>query len=99
MPIGGKDMYAISMWSKNAQNYGDYFNGFTPDGGETFEDFSKDWGSTSEVLLRKAFTTLGVSENELGRLAPQTENLRKLKTDPLLEQRFKGMIETRIKIR
>lgn len=96
--IGGYDMYAVSIWSKNAQGQGDYFNGFIPDGGvQTYEDYSKDWGNTSEILLRKAFTTLGVPDSELGRQAPSTESFHKLTDNTIPDRHFKGMIETRIK--
>jgi C-terminal processing protease CtpA/Prc len=95
--IGGKDMYAVSIWSKNAQNQGDYFDGFFPDGGTaTYEDFSIDWGSTSELLLRKALITLGVPESELGRVKQSTEGLRTLRENAVIPNpHFKGMIETR----
>ncbi|HEU4553826.1 MAG TPA: S41 family peptidase [Chitinophaga sp.] len=95
--IGGKDMYAVSIWSKNAQNQGDYFDGFFPDGGTaTYEDFSIDWGSTSELLLRKALITLGVPESELGRVKQSTESLRTLRENAVIPNpHFKGMIETR----
>lgn len=99
IPVGGWDMYAVSMWSKNSQGQGDYFGGFTPDGGEVFDDYTKDWGNTGDILLRKALTTLGVPESELGRQAPGTERLRTLKVNTMPGKRFKGMIETRIKIK
>jgi C-terminal processing protease CtpA/Prc len=97
IPVGGWDMYAVSMWSKNAQGQGDYFDGFTPDGGETMDDYGYDWGQTTEPLFRKALTTLGVPENELGRVAPRGENLRKPRV--LQDRHFKGMIETRFKLK
>jgi len=99
--IGGKDMYAVSIWSKNSQNQGDYFDGFFPDGGTaTYEDFSIDWGSTSELLLRKALITLGIPESALGRIKQSTESLRTFRENVHMpEHKFKGMIETRRKFK
>jgi carboxyl-terminal processing protease len=101
MPVGGFDMYAVSMQSKNAQGQGDYFDGFPPDDkpaeADQYEDYSKNWGSTDEVFLRRALLTLGVSSAEMRR-APGTENLRTLRVpNAVPDHRFKGMIETRIK--
>ncbi|GAA0531425.1 S41 family peptidase [Chitinophaga japonensis] len=99
--IGGYDMYAVSIWSKNAQNNGDYFDGMFPTDApvadnERYEDYSKDWGSTSEIYLRRALRALGIPESELGRRAPGTESLRKLMNrNPMPDLHFKGMIETR----
>jgi len=103
--VAGYDMYAVSLWSKNSQGQGDYFHGMFPTdlpvaADEEHEDFSKDWGSTSEVYLRRALKQLGVPESALGRKSPSTENLRTLKVNNAIPyQRFKGMIETRIKLR
>lgn len=103
--VAGVDMYAVSIWSKNAQGQGDYFNGMYPTdapvpANEEYEDYSKDWGSTNEVYLRRALKQLGLTDAELGRKAPATESLRKLLlNNPMPDKRFKGMIETRIKLR
>jgi len=98
--IGGYDMYAVSIWSKNAQDNGDYFDGMSPTDvatdNERYEDYSKDWGSTSEIYLRRALRALGIPESELGRRAPGTESLRRLMIrNPMPDLHFKGMIETR----
>jgi hypothetical protein len=103
--VGGVDMYAVSIWSKNSQDQGDYFNGMFPtdapvSADQEYEDYSKDWGSTNEVYLRRALKQLGLTDTELGRKAPATESLRKLLlNNPMPDKRFKGMIETRIKLR
>jgi C-terminal processing protease CtpA/Prc len=103
--VAGYDMYAVSLWSKNSQGQGDYFHGMFPTdlpvaADEEHEDFSKDWGNTNEVFLRRALKQLGVPESALGRKSPSTENLRTLKVNNAIPyQRFKGMIETRIKLK
>jgi C-terminal processing protease CtpA/Prc len=103
--VGGYDMYAVSIWSKNAQGQGDYFNGMFPTDApvpadQEYEDYSKDWGSTSEIYLRRALKQLGITDAELGRQAPATESLRKLMiNDPIPGKRFKGMIETRFRLK
>lgn len=103
--VGGYDMYAVSIWSKNSQGQGDYFHGMFPtdapvSADQEYEDYSKDWGSTSEIYLRRALKQLGIPDADLGRKAASTESLRTLKVnDPMPDKRFKGMIETRIKLR
>ncbi|HEY0609876.1 MAG TPA: S41 family peptidase [Chitinophaga sp.] len=103
--VAGYAMYAVSIWSKNSQGQGDYFHGMFPtdapvSADEEYEDYSKDWGSTSEIYLRRALKQLGITDAELGRKAPATESLRKLMlNNPMPDKRFKGMIETRIKLR
>lgn len=102
VPVGGWDMYAVSIQSKNSQGEGDYFNGIaindSPSEVYKYEDFSKDWGVTSEPFLHRALMMAGIPESELGRLAPATEELRLLRDRPMPEHGFKGMIETRIKL-
>ncbi len=97
--IGGYDMYAVSIWNKNAAGNGDYFDGFLPDDDATvpaaqrYEDYTIDWGSLNEVYLRRALKQLGISDSELGRMAPATESLRKLGVGRALpDKRFKGML-------
>ncbi|KAA2245025.1 hypothetical protein F0L74_03435 [Chitinophaga agrisoli] len=97
--IGGYDMYAVSIWNKNALGAGDYFNGFIPDDAATVpanqrdEDYTINWGSLNEVYLRRALKQLGVSDSELGRMAPATESLRRFRTGRAIpDKHFKGMI-------
>lgn len=103
--VAGYDMYAVSIWSKNSQGQGDYFHGMFPTDApvaadEEYEDYSKDWGSTSEIYLRRALKQLGVPDSDLGRKSASTESFRTLKVNnPMPDKRFKGMIETRIKLR
>ncbi len=91
-------MYTVSIWSVNSQGLGDYFHGMFPtdapvSADEEYEDYSKDWGSTSEIYLRRALKQLGITDAELGRKAPATESLRKLlPNNPMPDKRFKGMI-------
>jgi C-terminal processing protease CtpA/Prc len=106
--VGGYDMYAPSVWLKNAQGQGDYFDGFIPDdnaqaiaNNTNFEDYNIELGNTSEVYLRRALIMSGIPESTLGRLSPVSENLRRrvrVKI-PLDDSHFKGMIETRFKFR
>ncbi|MCD2423991.1 S41 family peptidase [Niabella pedocola] len=104
MTIGKFDMYAVSLWSKNKDGAGDYFDGMIPDDANTvagtndrFEDYSKDWGSTDEIYLRRALKILGVTvpAQLMSRTAlKEPANNRKLMIrNPIPDQRFKGMIE------
>ncbi|MBO9591595.1 MAG: hypothetical protein J7599_01720 [Niabella sp.] len=105
MTIGKFDMYAVSIWSKNKDGAGDYFDGMIPSdaavvlSGEKYEDFSKDWGSTDEIYLRRALRALGVSLPAplMSRTAlKEPASSRKLMLrNPMPDVHFKGMIETR----
>ncbi len=108
MPVGGYDMYAPSVWLKNAQGQGDYFEGFIPDdnaqaiaNNTNFEDYTIELGSTNEVYLRRALIISGISESAMGRLSPATKNFRnRVKVETSLDDsHFKGMIETRFRLR
>ncbi|MFD1772220.1 S41 family peptidase, partial [Sphingobacterium suaedae] len=59
--VGGYDMYATSLWQKNADGYGDYFDGIRPDGQDVYEDYTITWGNSNERLLKEAFAALGLN--------------------------------------
>lgn len=106
MRVGKYDMYAVSMWSKNKNGYGDYFDGMIPDDAaavagtdDRFDDYSKDWGSMDEVYLRRALNVLGVPlpatlMSRARILAPRGDRQLMLR-NPMPDMHFKGMIETR----
>jgi len=106
MTIGKFDMYATSLWTKNKDGYGDYFNGMIPDDANAvagtdnrFDDYSKDWGSTDEVYLRRALNILGVPlpatlMSRARVLGPGSDRQLMLR-NPMPDVHFKGMIETR----
>ncbi|MCF3110997.1 hypothetical protein LL912_19580 [Niabella sp. CC-SYL272] len=105
MPVGKFDMYAVSIWSKNKDGEGDFFDGMIPSdaavvlSGEKYEDFSKDWGNTDEIYLRRALRVLGVTLPAplMSRTAiKEPASSRKLMIrNPMPDMHFKGMIETR----
>ncbi|SDC82159.1 S41 family peptidase [Niabella drilacis] len=109
MHIGKFDMYAISIWAKNKDNYGDYFDGMIPDDAaavagkdERFEDLSKEWGSTDEVYLRRALNVLGIPQPALlrSRMAIAGPGSSKLMfRNSIPDMHFKGMVGTRKKSR
>ncbi|QQT24234.1 S41 family peptidase [Sphingobacterium spiritivorum] len=47
------DLYATSFQTVNADNYGDYFAGLTPDR-STYEDYFKDFGDPQERMIAEA---------------------------------------------
>ncbi|WP_018630445.1 S41 family peptidase [Niabella aurantiaca] len=107
MHIGKFDMYAVSLWSKNAENppNGDYFNGMIPNDAATttpddqYEDYSKDWGDLDEVYLRRALKIMGIALPSplMSRtaIAAPRNNRKLLLRNPMPDIHFKGMIETR----
>ncbi|WP_300600148.1 S41 family peptidase [Niabella sp.] len=108
MTIGKFDMYAVSIWSKNMAGVGDYFDGMIPDDAsavipaEKYEDYSKDWGSTDEIYLRRALKIMGVTVpaqlmSRTGLKEPAS-NRKLMIRNPMPDLNFKGMIETRERI-
>ncbi|EFK59274.1 S41 family peptidase [Sphingobacterium spiritivorum] len=53
IPNTDVDLYATSFQTINADNYGDYFAGLTPDG-STYEDYFKDFGDPQEGMIAEA---------------------------------------------
>lgn len=103
--IGKYDMYAVSIWSKNKAGVGDYFDGMTPDdaavvtSNEKYEDYSKDWGSTDEIYLRRALKIMGITVpsqlmSRTGLKEPASNRTLMIRS-PMPDVHFKGMIETR----
>ena len=91
VPIGGYDMYVISMRTVNANGVGDYYNGMIP-AVDLYEDYAHDWGQLTEVYLNQALVTLGVKSLPI--LKAQSASFGKL-DNTRLDKGFKGMIETR----
>lgn len=93
IPVGGYDIYAISMKTVNSQNYGDYYNGMTPTVSIQYEDYSKNYGQLDEPLLNSALIKLGVKSLPIITKAQQASVSNF--TNSKFDRGFKGMIETR----
>nr|WP_295871629.1 S41 family peptidase [uncultured Chitinophaga sp.] len=92
IPFGQYDMYAVSFQTFNSAGEGDYFNGIAPTLTVT-DDYTHNWGSLSDPLLRSALTDMGIPASALGRMATTELSTGRLGT---LRQsnRFQGMIQT-----
>ncbi|MBV8254644.1 MAG: hypothetical protein JO154_18730 [Chitinophaga sp.] len=90
--IGVNDMYCINMQSLNSAGNGSYFNGLTPDV-NVQDDYTNDWGSFSDPMLRAALTDQGIPASALGRIA-YAESLRTAEIPTFFTKanQFKGMV-------
>ncbi|SEW10588.1 S41 family peptidase [Chitinophaga arvensicola] len=88
------DMYAVNFQTKNSAGQGDYFSGLVPDI-KVQDDYTTDWGTLSDPLLRSALTDMGVPAGALGRMAKMNENRRAFTpANRLQATKFKGMLQT-----
>ncbi|GEP91517.1 C-terminal processing protease CtpA/Prc, contains a PDZ domain [Chitinophaga terrae (ex Kim and Jung 2007)] len=96
IPLGQNDLFAVSFQTKNSQGQGDYFNGLTPEI-KAEDDYSYDWGSFNDPLLKAALLDNGVPASSLGRMARLTNETRLVTTsnNRLQSTRFKGMFHAR----
>jgi carboxyl-terminal processing protease len=101
------EVYYSMFSSKNALGQGDYFDGFTPDIADTFDDPLHNWGDPKEnytamalnsiapniVVTAKASITMSIDGSKVS-----VKNLAPMK--PLVDgNEFLGMIETKHKIK
>ncbi|WP_212000880.1 S41 family peptidase [Chitinophaga sp. HK235] len=91
IPFGQYDMYAVCFQTFNANGEGNYFDGIAPNITVT-DDYTNNWGSFNDPMLRTALTDMGIPVSQLGRAASLTTNRKAVihqSTD-----RFQGMIQT-----
>lgn len=92
--FGKYDMYAVNFQTKNAAGEGDYFTGLKPQV-LADDDYSNDWGSLKDPLLRASLIDMGVPAGSLGRAAKVEGNiLARTSANRLDATHFKGMIQT-----
>ncbi|NIG52383.1 S41 family peptidase [Chitinophaga sp. Cy-1792] len=66
--FGTTDMFAVCMQNKNSAGNGDYFSGFSPNI-SVLDDYTNDWGSFSDPLLKAALLDMGVPASVFARQA------------------------------
>lgn len=97
------DVYFSLFQSKNAQGQGDYFDGFTPDVVDNYDDPSRNFGDAKENYLAKALNLIAPSvpvtakANIVMSINGQKVNAQSLSPmRPLVDgNEFVGMIETK----
>ncbi|RFS23377.1 hypothetical protein DVR12_10190 [Chitinophaga silvatica] len=93
--FGSYDVYAVCFQTKNSLGQGDYFTGLKPDI-TVGDDFSNDWGSFNDPLLKQSLIDMGVQASVLGRSARIASGriLATTTANRLQATKFKGMIQS-----
>ncbi|NSL89466.1 S41 family peptidase [Chitinophaga solisilvae] len=89
IPFGRYDMYAACFQTYNSANEGAYFDGIAPDI-NLEDDYTTDWGTLSDPLLRNALLDMGIPSNQLGRMTELAPDRLGIK---MKGRSFQGMIQ------